>query len=213
MKKANDGEIVKGSTKTSLFSHTKKDKLSKTDDHTGNENNKSSHKHHISRKTLVVIIALLMTVIAVPSVYYFVKGKPKNIENTISEEKHRELIEAGNKLKFQKKYDEAESYWNNLINLEKDNERKIEYSIQLAVLYSQQEKWQETLETYKNIESMGSDSLAVYEGIASCSEKLGDNETALKYYEKSKNILNTDDPDYGARIEYYDSKIAEMGEQ
>jgi tetratricopeptide (TPR) repeat protein len=84
--------------------------------------------------------------------------------------------------------------------------------VRLGALYESQKHCDLALKTYQEVEALNlKPEMPEVVGMARCSEKLGDNAAALKYYHKTYDLVDRSVMGHEADLKFYEQKIRTLG--
>ncbi|MFZ2125162.1 MAG: tetratricopeptide repeat protein [Candidatus Saccharimonadales bacterium] len=174
--------------------------------------NPSSKKHFSKKKKLLIAGIALLLIGGIVSGWLFMQNKQAvdNRQKQLTEEVLEQttvdaqvLARKGDPAAAVAKYDDA-------INSISDSYQKSILTINKAIIYLNNEDYEQALKIAKEAETIDAN-FAVVKIIAQIYAEKGDNPNAITYYKKTIELIDKDDPLAGDDAIYYQSVIDSLG--
>jgi tetratricopeptide (TPR) repeat protein len=163
------------------------------------------------QKLLTLFATLgLALIVAGGILYAFKPWETKATKNSPPADSHQKL-DATDKLQYSGKKEEAITSVKQSLDEANNAKDKGFYAMQLATLYESNKDYKSALSYYRQVEALNLPQYDIYSGVARCSEAMGDKTTAIEYYKKAYNNLDSDSIVTPGRREDYKWKIESLG--
>jgi tetratricopeptide (TPR) repeat protein len=162
-----------------------------------------------AKGVLLVILAVCVIGGVAGGVWY--TQRPDEAKTVVvDDEKYQQTLKDTGKLRATQDYDGAKKVWQGYIENDSTNAEKYKAYMQIAALDESKGDYQAALAGYREAEKLGTGEWrAENEAIARCSEKLGDLQTALTYYQRTLDTFPGGEQ-YDSDLRYYKNKIEKL---
>ena len=160
-----------------------------------------------------VLLVLALVAGVAGAVWYFMPDKHKN--DTPSKDAAIESIQSTtttvDTLKYAGRTSSAVQEAQKALDAAKTPQEQAYYNMQIGTIYESEKDYAKALEYYRKAEGYKQAEIHTESAIARCAEALGDKATALDYYRRAYNAVDTSRMGYEAKQSAFKSKIEELG--
>lgn len=159
---------------------------------------------------IILAVGLLFVAVLLGGAVWYSQSKANNNANpteAINIKKFQNAQANTDKLRGSQDYDAAKKVWQSYVDANATDEEKYKAYLQIGALDETKGDYKAALKTYYMAEKLGDKKWrAENEAIARCSEKLGDLQTSLKYYQRTLDTFPGGE-EYDSDLRYYRDKI------
>ena len=169
---------------------------------------------HSRRKLAIAVAALTILIIAGIVLWLSLAGRSDNSAGadtaTRDAQKFQETLADVDELRGSQDYDAAKQAWQGYIDEGAGDEQRYKALLQIGSIDETKGDCKAALVSYREAEKIGTKEWrAENEAIARCSEKLGDLQTALTYYQRTLDTFPGGE-EYDSDLRYYKNKIEKL---
>ncbi|MBL8121438.1 tetratricopeptide repeat protein [Candidatus Saccharibacteria bacterium] len=162
-------------------------------------------KRRAARVLLVFTIVACIIFIAIMWIRY-----DKEPEDTAPAGSQATTVEV-DRLRYSGMQSEAVEVAQKALDDAKTTDSKAYFNMQIGSLYESNKEYAKALEYYREAERLKVDNVDPNSAIARCSEALGDKETAIEYYKKAYNSVDTSVIGNEAKLASFKASIERLG--
>ncbi len=162
------------------------------------------------KKLLLIIVGLCGIAAVVAGSVWYAQRQDNTQTVTVDDKKYQQARTDSDKLRGSQDYDKAKEVWQAYTTGDASNQEKYKAYLQIASLDETKGDYQAALQNYREAEKLGTGEWrAENEAIARCSERLGDLETAITYYQRTLDTFPGNEK-YDSDLRYYRNKIEKL---
>lgn len=177
------------------------------------KDHQNNHKKHFNKKWVFINVGLAIVFIAILSVGYWISVKNSQNNNiNVETKKIYKTSSDAQKLVNTGKSEDALKAYDSAIAETSDTDEQISLILSKASIY-QNESDYETALTYAKEAQKIKETFAVADCMANIYVQLGDNDSAISYYQKAMALLDKDGVTYSDDLEYYKTQISNLSEE